>query len=400
LLARGTTRLVRFARGFSALFLLGLYDELWSGVAVVAAPDVEEKHALGHAGYTFWIFALPLLLSALIEAPLALYSDRLGRRRVLALCTLGLGSSLVLGGVAHAPWLFALALALAGAASGAACAAAQGELVASSALGSARAMSRWSAFAALGDALVPFFVAGLTWLGLGYRGALLALGVALLAQGLVSAFGAAAGGGEHPSQAEDAAEHVSLRALSLALRARPRLLRLLLASSLCCLLDEVVVALAALRFRQDLDQGLTVTALGSTLIALGSLLGAVLTERALAHVSVRRILLLSSALCGASLLSLASTQALPLSLALLTILGLSAAPHHALVQAAAYEEAPGSPGLVNAVLQLFVVVEIGGPIAVGVVASAYGLVPALLFLGVQPLVIAWVALGAMRARPP
>jgi hypothetical protein len=82
-------------------------------------------------------------------------------------------------------------------------------------------MSRWSAFAALGDALVPFFVAGLTWLGLGYRGALLALGLALLAQGLVRGRGAAVG---DLSQTEQAAEHLSLRALQAALRARPRLL--------------------------------------------------------------------------------------------------------------------------------------------------------------------------------
>jgi hypothetical protein len=400
----------------SPLLLLGLYDELWSGVAVVAAPAVEEKLALGHAGYALWVFALPILLSALIEAPLALWSDRVGRRALLMLGTFGLGGSLLLAGLAHAPWLFALALSLAGAASGAACGAAQGELIATSPLGGARAMSRWTVFAALGDALAPFFVAAAVWLGHDYRGALCLLGLSGLAQACAQLWRSGVTAAEptacvaaHASREPDddaalfdsrpdpsAAPPSSLRALRGALRQRPRLFSFLLASSVCCLLDEIVVALAALRFRLDQAHSLSITALGSMLVAVGSVKGALLSDLALTRFSMRSILLTSGFTCLVALGALASASSLSVSLFALWLIGLSAAPHHALMTAAAYEEAPGSPGVVNAALQLFVGIEIGAPLLVGLVAWHAGIPCALLALSVQPLVILIVAQRLLR----
>jgi MFS family permease len=172
---------------------------------------------------------------------------------------------------------------------------------------------------------------------------------------------------------------------------QPRLFVFLLVSSLCCLLDEVIVALAALRFRLDQGQSLSVITIGSTLFALGGIAGAVLTDRVLTRVSVRAVLWSSSSLCLLSLVLLTLTDSALASLALLTALGVTAAPHHALIQAAAYEELPGKPGLVNAALQLFVVIEIAAPLAVGVAAAEVGLNAALFALALQPLAVAWVA---------
>jgi MFS family permease len=377
----------------STLFLLGLYDELWSGVAVVAAPAVEHTHAFDHDDYTLWVFALPLLCSALIEMPLALASERIGQRRVLAFGMLLLSAALVLGASAQRPWLFSLALALAGAGSGAACAAAQGELIATSPLGGARAMSRWTAYAALGDALTPLLVAGLAWFGFGYRAALFALGLTTFAQALVYL--------RWPAQEVRAAEEEEAASLGSALRAlarKPRLTLLLFASALCCLLDEVVVALVALRMRLDQAQSLSVVTAGSTAIALGGILGALLSDRLLVHTDARRVLIGSSIVSLVALLLLTQTGAAFPALLLLALLGVAVAPHHALIQAAAYEQLPGRPGLVNAALQLFVVVEIAAPLAVGVIAARLSLTAALLALSVQPLAVGWVALRALRSR--
>jgi MFS family permease len=156
-------------------------------------------------------------------------------------------------------------------------------------------------------------------------------------------------------------------------------------------LREVVVAVVALRFRLDQGHSLSATAAGSTLIAVGSVVGALLADYALTRTSMRRILIGSGLLCLAALLLLITTSSLIASLVLLWLLGVGAAPHHPLMQAAAYEEVPGSPGFVNAALQLFVVVEIGAPLLVGVVAERLGLSWALLVLGLQPLVIVAVA---------
>jgi hypothetical protein len=66
---------------------------------VVAAPEVEQFYSIDHAQYALWTFAVPMLVASLIEAPIALASDRYSRARVLS------GA------------LFVLALSLAGCAS-------------------------------------------------------------------------------------------------------------------------------------------------------------------------------------------------------------------------------------------------------------------------------------------
>jgi predicted MFS family arabinose efflux permease len=256
-------------------------------------------------------------------------------------------------------------------------------------------MSRWTAYAELGDTLVPLFVGGLSWLGHGYRGAFVSLGVVTAAQALIYLRATSARVAQREA---DDDEHAPFAASLRALATRPRLFLFLFTSSLCCLLDEVVVALAALRFRLDQGQSLTVITAGSTLFAAGGILGAVVTDRLLPHTSMRRVLSSSSLLCVLSLICLSLTASLPASLLLLAVIGFSAAPHHALIQAAAYEELPGKPGLVNAALQVFVVIEITAPLTIGVVAAEASLSAALLALSVQPLAVAWVARAADR-RP-
>jgi hypothetical protein len=54
------------------LACVALTDEPWSGVAVVAAPDVEREEGLEHGSYVLLVFALPLLGGALLEAAITL----------------------------------------------------------------------------------------------------------------------------------------------------------------------------------------------------------------------------------------------------------------------------------------------------------------------------------------
>ena len=41
-----------------ALTVLALLDELWSGVAVVAAPAIEAEQGMGHREYALLVFTL------------------------------------------------------------------------------------------------------------------------------------------------------------------------------------------------------------------------------------------------------------------------------------------------------------------------------------------------------
>ncbi|HVJ16490.1 MAG TPA: MFS transporter [Polyangiaceae bacterium] len=358
----------------AALAIVGLYDELASGVVVVAAPGIEDAQSLGHAGYALWVFALPVLLATAIETPLALLSDRAGRRRVLRLALFVLAVALGVSALADRPWLLGLGLGLAGAASGVACASAQGELVSVFGGNADRAMTRWTTFAAAGDVLAPLLVGAVLLCGGTYRGGLLAVAALLLVQVLVT----------RPSETLSEPEPVEAHESWRQALGQPRLWALLLVAELCSLLDEIAVALAALRMTRDLGASEALTAASLTAFALGSLAGAAATDALVQKLSARPVLIIAT---GASMAALALVLVVrtPLeALGALALLGASAAPHFALIQAAAYEAVPGRPGLVNAAAQVFFAVEIALPLLAGLVAARYGLDVALACLALQP----------------
>lgn len=370
------------------LAFVALYDELWSGVAVVAAPEVEAAHGVGHAAYTLWVFAVPLLLASLIEVPLALWSDRARRQQVLRGGLLGLGGALLLCAAADRPWLLSLGLALAGAASGVACQAAEAELVATHPGGSARAMSRWVTLGAVGDAIVPLVVGGALWIGGSYRLAM------VVVAGVVVVHAATVRMAPRPPAAEDEEARESWRTLL----ARPRLWLLLLGATMCLLLDEVVVAIVALRMARDLDAGPAAITACLTAASLGAVAGAAATEWILARVSPRTWLV-ATAVASVAALALVVAATTPWVMGVgLVLLGAAAAAHYPLLQAAAYDLVPSRPGLVNAASQVFVGFEVGLPLAIGVIAASGGTAVALVALAVQPVFVIAVAVGVLGRR--
>jgi MFS family permease len=380
-------------RWTAAFAVVGLVDELWSGVAVVAAPEVEKLHEVDHAQYTLWVFAVPILLSSLIEAPIALVSDRLPRKRLLASGLGGLAVSLVLASLASSPWLLAAALSLAGAASGVACDSAQAELVTRHPRGPALAMTRWIAFAAAGDALTPLAIAAVYWVGGTHRSVLALCGLLLGVHAYV-VYRAQQRSSQPPAadlpEDEESASMPLRAALAQSVR-KPRLWLFLFGSASCALLDEVVVALAALRLHQDLGWTESHAALVMSGLSAGGVIGALISERLLASVSSRR--LLAYAATGSLLLLAVIVMASSAWLIInaLFLLGMTCSLHWPLVKAAAYELVPGQPGVVNALQQAFVGMDIGLPLLIGVIASQYGLATALASLAAEPIILLIVA---------
>jgi fucose permease len=272
-----------------------------------------------------------------------------------------------------------------------ACASAQGELVSAYAGNAERAMARWTTFAAAGDVLAPLLVGLVLWQGGTYRAALLLVSALLVVQ-LVFTRHAEAGACPAPNEGSGPRE-----ALRAAL-SQPRLWLLLLGAEFCALLDEVVVALAALRMTRDLGASQALTAAALTAFSLGSLLGAALMDALLTRFSGRRLLLGSACASLAALGLVVGASSALAALAALLLLGASAAPHFALLQAAAYEAVPGRPGLVNAASQLLVGVQVVLPLCVGLLAARYGLGFALGALAVQPLFVLAAALFLLRRR--
>lgn len=395
---------------------------------MVAAPEVEREQGIEHGGYALLVFALPLLGSAVLEAALALVSDRYPRRRVAALALLAMSLALVLCALAEAGPVLAIGLGLAGAASGVACAAAQAELVTTSPGGGARAMARWVLFGSLGDVSTPLLVALVLGSGGSYRGAFVAAAaLALLQGGLLAGRGAAAGsGGEaatagagpsrelaldgeaahrpDPGAAEPPdPEDADAAPLRVALReglGNRALWRWLGAAGLCTFLDEILVAFAALHAERALGASSALAAACVTGASAGAVIGSWLTEHALGTRRPERVLV-GSAL--GTLLALAAVVSAPSAFWLgvaLVGLGAAAAPQYALTKALAYAASPGRPGVVNALAQVFVLVDIVGPLALGALADRFGVTVALGCLAVQPLGVFWLAVSARAGRAP
>lgn len=375
---------------------MALVDELWSGVVVAGVDSVERELGLSHTRYVALVFSLPLILAAFLEAGASLLSEAWGRKVVAVAGQGALAASLLFVAWTRSPWGLAVGLALAGTASGVACGAAQGILVAANPANVDRALVRWALFASLGDVLAPLVTASAIALGFSYRAAMAAVAAAVLCQCVASSRRE----GSEPAPADPDEPVEPLRTAIAGAMRRPRLWLWLFAAATCTLLDEIVVALATIRVERDLGTSAALAAAVPVAFALGSVAGTRLSGRAVERLGARRVLMASAVLCGLSLaLLLACRHPLALCLAL-GATGATCAPHHALAFARAYDEAPQRPGVVQACAQLFVVVDVAAPLALGWVADRFGSRAAIACLVAQPGVIlacaAWLAPARLR----
>lgn len=370
---------------------MDLLDEL-SGVAFVGAPDVQAAFRLDYGAAALVLFVAPQLLGLLLETPAYLLADRLPRKGLVVGGLLGLGVCQIVAGLAPGlPW-FAAAWALCGPLSGIGVNLAQATLIDSAPAERERLMTRWTFMGHLGDLVTPLLFAVLAEASLGWRDAFVVTG------GLVAGYAVLLAlvpfpdgrGGEPPAPAE------SRVPLSAAL-ASGRLWLWLFAVSLCGLLDEVLVAFAALYLESSFAADVASRSQALACFVLGSLLGLLLGERLLGRVAPLRLLRWSGG--AGTLVSLAWLAAPDLfwSGLLLGLLGICVAPLYPIAQAQAYASLPGRSGLVNAAAQALQPLELALPFALGWIADRFGLRAALALLALQPLGLLLISL---RARPP
>ena len=361
---------------------------------VVDAPQIERDYGIAHGAMALAVLTLPQLAAALIEARLVLSGMRGDPRRwiaggqgVVCLCALT-------GAVATSPSVLALALAIASPASGVAGSIAAARLVEASPDGAERAMTRMSLAGALGDLAVPILVGSVAWAGLPWRASLFVVAA------MAGAHALAVLRAPDMPVALDAAEQESRDAVTLraALRA-PMLLVWLAGVAACALLDEILVAFAALHLRQELGASEVVTAVALGAWALGWAIGLVVTERLLARLPARALLAGASIACAVATLAWLLPEDPRAAAAGLFALGAASAPLYPIAIARAYAACPGRAALVDVAAQLFTPFEVALPFVIGVVADAWGVRVALAVLLAQPLtllVLAWVA----WPRPP
>jgi MFS transporter, FSR family, fosmidomycin resistance protein len=315
----------------------------------------------------------------------ALWSDAAQRRWLVLAGQSGLAAALLVTAWSHSAWGLSIGLALAGAASGVACGAAQAMLLAANGQTADRVMLRWTLFAAVGDVLTPMVAASAIAFGFSYRGAMVAIAVLVAAQCAGMARLAAEPRGRREPPATGPAQSLA-SALAVAVR-HSRLWVWLFAAASCTLLDEIVVALVALWLERDQGLSDALAAAAPVTFCVGSVLGVALTDSVVARLGGRGVLIVSGVLCALAIAAILAPRHPLLSCIALFLVGVTCAPHHALAMARAYDELPDSPGTVQAIAQWFVLVDVLAPLALGFVADRFGLSAAIASLVLQPAVI-------------
>lgn len=271
------------------MLALACFDELASGVSSVGAPDIHQTFPTSYAELAVVLLLVPGALALLLEPPMFLLADRLPRHWFIAGGTAVMAAGFALCAVAPSAWWLAVALALTYAANGVAVSLAQASLVDLHTERRARVMARWSLLGLLGDLGTPALLVALAWLGLGWRAAFALMAALLGAWAILLArrplrrpppesgeVGEAGKSGESGESGE--APPPLLAALLAALR-RGRLVLWLFGMTLCDLLDEILVVLAALRLRGELGVGPAWTGIVMMAYPIGGTLGLLLCSR-------------------------------------------------------------------------------------------------------------------------
>jgi MFS family permease len=339
----------------------------------------------------------------------AYVSDRLDRRRLIVVGQAVLAMALVMAACTRSAAELALALTFAGAASGIACNAAQAQLVEGNPARADRAMVRWTLLSCVGDVLAPVVTATAVALGFSYRGAMAVVGGLIAVQCVITAIF-----GEPPPRAPgrtiDSApstrrEPLQGGGLTVAppkggVAARRAVWAWLFAAASCTLLDEIIVALAALRMEREQGAAEAVATAAVAAFSLGTVLGSAWAERAVDRWGARVILAVSAVGCMVALSACFATGGILAATLALFAVGVACAPHHGLALAQAYKMAPESPGSVQALAQVFVVIDVLAPLAMGLAADRLGPGRAILLLAIQPAVILACAAWAGEGEVP
>jgi len=336
-----------------------------------------------------------------IEAPVLVAADRRPRGTMASIAVAVMALSMVGCALSRSAIAFTVSYCLYAPASGIACGVAQSALIARNAASSERAMARWTLAGALGDLAAP----AVLWIAssaVGWRAAFLFTGAALLAWALLvpsSASSATSVHGEEDEEEETEDPSANERRSFFAsirdgLRNR-RLVVWLTAASLTSLMDETLVSFASLLVAERASGAMwSAVAAAMAALSFGQVVGLVVFERFLSAASPRRTLIASAAATAVAFAAWLASSGTVAALLGLFFVGVFVGPHYPLAKAQAYRSAPGTPGLVGAMAQLFVTFDLTVPLALGAVSDRFGLTLALSLLLAQPIGLLLIALMA------
>lgn len=363
---------------------------------VIGAPQIRDTFALSYSKAALVLLVLPEICSFVLEPPLFVLSDRIGKRRLVIGGLFALGAAFFAAGVSPNVILFSAALILIFPASGLGVGLAQAALIDAYPKQRERVMVRWTLLGSIGDAISPLFLAAIAALGGGWRWSFAAAGALFAIQAvLVSRARWRAPLGKNGAEEEREPRFFELIKEGAG---NKQLWLWSIAVSFCGLLDETFVAFAALYLADDLGASAVAIDVVITACGIGGICGLLAVERLFLKAPPLRTLFLASLGTIASFFFWLWSPSIVLSTAAMFLLGAFVAPLYPIAAAKAYDASPGRAGTVAAMTTLFSPIQLGFPLIGGFIADQFGLTTALYTLLAQPVVLAIMALVHGRTR--
>ena len=375
-----------------ALLFVDFIDEFASGIPTVGIPGIQSDFELTYSTAALLIFTGPLLVGWILEPPIFLLADRYPKKWFVCGGLFAMGAIDLIIGLSGTFAVVAGALLLLYTASGAGVSLSQATLMDTYPEERERLMTRWVLMGATGDLAAPALFWLLALFALGWREAFVIAGVLIVVYALLLSrqrFEAP------PALRRDEAELGTWAALKLAFRDR-KLLMWLFASWLCHLMDELLVAFGALHMRDNLGADAETRSVILMALMLGGMAGLVVLDRLLARFERLKLLIaacLGTAVCYSAWLTADSAIA---SGIWMFATGFFLSALYPLAKAQAYRALPGRSGMLNAMAHVFTPLDIVVPLALGLVADRFGLLPALAVLLAQPIGLFVIALTQVR----
>lgn len=349
--------------------LIEFLDELVFGVREAAWPLIRNDLALDYTQVGI-LLGLPGIVSNFVEPALGILGD-VWRRRVLVLGGgIAFCVALALVGASQSFAVFLLASSLLYPASGAFVSLAQATLMDSDPARHEQNMARWAFAGSVGVVAGTIVLGGASGLGVNWRWLFLGMsGLAIALVVLAARF-------PFPKAQRDDEEVVGFtEGLVNAARAlkRPEVLRWLTLLQFSDLMMDVLLGYLALYFVDVARATPQIAALGVTVWTVLGLVGDFLLIPLLERVSGLRYLRLSAAIELALFPAFLLAPEIWMKFVLIGLLGLFNSGWYAILKGRLYSSMPGQSGSVLAVGNVFGLAGSILPIALGAIATQYGL---------------------------
>jgi MFS family permease len=373
------------------LFSAPLLDEMIVGFLVIGLPLASKQLHLDYTQIGL-LFAAGALASMLLDPFLNLLSDRYSKRYWILGGFLLLGASFALLAHTHNFVLMACAFALLYVAGSAAIGLSEAALIDQNPQESTRTMTRWTIMSNIGDLLGPIIVPFIIilpsgWYILCWIGCILWFAMAGIIglQRFPQAIKDVADVADNSEVDEPAVK--LLDGLREALHNRA-MIRWAILALLPAMLDEIFIVYATFYLRDVISVNTGMIGVLLVIHMLGAFIGLFVLERTLLQsIAPERLLTWLALLAIASMVGFLTLRS-PLWAGLtLFLLGLGIVGLYPIATAQAYKQFPGRSGTVRAVMSLGTPFEVVLPYVTGFVASRFGIVASLCFLGTAPLLI-------------